>query len=354
MSPLNRTRFLDVRKDSMSRLLCTIAAAFATAASAHAAAPPAKPRLLTLREAYSMALQSLSMEGAGRSDDPEPPACDALRRDCLAGRLSHERRLVVLRRLHDAERAYWHLAAARLALDVARSGEGLATDLVRQSRFIPAGRRTAADFYQARGNLAMASARRREAAQAVARHERSLREVLGLAVGGPKLVPTDAPAVCWHPRKEEWMQIRDEAIAELPELALARARVEAAWKRGGPALAVAKLELDDLERKATARLLGEFAALSTAVERAKAARARSEAFDEQFRARHAEFTAGRGTLDMLLESHRFWVESLTQTNHREAECEAAWAAFDLARGAGLRRAYLSGSRNPLRPPKGER
>ncbi len=72
--------------------------------------------------------------------------------------------------------------------------------------------------------------------------------------------------------------------------------------------------------------------LSTASEQVKANGAQREAFAEQERVRKSEYDAGRGGLDTLLESQRFWADALANEHQAISTYATCVAGFAFARG----------------------
>jgi RNA polymerase sigma factor (sigma-70 family) len=77
------------------------------------------------------------------------------------------------------------------------------------------------------------------------------------------------------------------------------------------------------------------------------------AFGELLRARNEEYKAGRGTLDILLETQRFWADALSSEYAAIATYNNALASFEFAKGAALKRHKISmeeiRSRGPAQP-----
>jgi outer membrane protein TolC len=79
-------------------------------------------------------------------------------------------------------------------------------------------------------------------------------------------------------------------------------------------------------------LAGQYRQLITRYELIRANRAQREAFGLQMAARYQDFLAGRGTLDILLESQRFWAAALAQEYNEIANYQIALAAWEYAKG----------------------
>jgi outer membrane protein TolC len=358
------------------RLVWTMLAALVMVGVARGAAPPAeaKVRLLSLREARALALERAGREaGVAKpaARDPEPYARDALRRCCAKGQLTHDQRRALYQALLNVEVAYWNLAAAYWSLysrDQACRLAGATLDLVAH-RFV-AGKGRAADVWQARGQYALFLAQRRAALVEVRRSEQSLREILGMA-RGPSLIPTDTPSLIEV--RPDWRSAVAEMWERRPELTLAREELEVANKQLGMAklpigfragqtdlraaqlrLSTALIEMQS-ERVRALRYLGrQYEQLSVTHEQFRANRAQREAFGEQLRARQQEFLAGRGSLDDLLESQRFWADALANEFQQIVAYNNTLCAWDYARGHSLHRAQAIASKKPLQSADRER
>jgi RNA polymerase sigma factor (sigma-70 family) len=257
----------------------------------------------------------------------------------------------------NAEVAYWNLYGAWWTLHSREQGLRLAFDTFQRAMArYPAGKATAADFQQARGQYELFRAQRLQAIDTVLENERQLREVLGLAVeDGSRLVPGDAPTT--RPCQPDWKVALEEALAKRPEIRMARQDVKAAMKdserarKGGlpvPPLHMAFLHLartketlKDQELKAQRFLARYYRQLSTDYETIRAQRAQREAFGEQLRARQQEFLAGRGTLDILLEAQRFWADALANEYTAIVSYNNSLAGFEFGKGAILAHAKIT-------------
>ena len=91
--------------------------------------------------------------------------------------------------------------------------------------------------------------------------------------------------------------------------------------------------LVDQEKKAESFLYLYYKRLSTAYEQIKANRAQREAFGEQLRTRQLEYDAGRGTLDTLLESQRFWADALANEYQAIVTYNNSLVGFEFAKGS---------------------
>lgn len=90
--------------------------------------------------------------------------------------------------------------------------------------------------------------------------------------------------------------------------------------------------LKDQELKAESFLYNYYKRLSLAYEQIKANRAQREAFGEQLRTRQLEYAAGRGTLDTLLESQRFWADALANEYQAVVAYNNALVGFEFSKG----------------------
>jgi outer membrane protein TolC len=90
--------------------------------------------------------------------------------------------------------------------------------------------------------------------------------------------------------------------------------------------------LKDQELKAEHFLYNYYHRLDTAYEQIRANRATREAYGEQLRAQQLEYEAGRGTLDLLLESQRFWAEALAAEYQAVVDYNNALVGFEFAKG----------------------
>jgi outer membrane protein TolC len=144
--------------------------------------------------------------------------------------------------LLNVELAYWNLYAAYGNLYSQEQGLRFAYEAYRLSRAgFEAGRVKAADFYQTRGQYEQFRANRLAAIAAtgadnigatisgagVLERERELRALLNLPLDdGTRLVPSDAPTLA--PFRPDWQTAAQEALANRPELYLARQEVKVA------------------------------------------------------------------------------------------------------------------------------
>jgi hypothetical protein len=97
-------------------------------------------------------------------------------------------------------------------------------------------------------------------------------------------------------------------------------------------LACSYLVLQDQELKVE-RFLGlQYRRLASSYEQIRANRAQRQAFEQQLRLRQEQYLAGRSTLDILLESQRFWADALSE--EQRALCTYANAQIGFAFGRG--------------------
>jgi len=92
--------------------------------------------------------------------------------------------------------------------------------------------------------------------------------------------------------------------------------------------------LKDQELKAEHFLYNYYHRLDTAYERIRANRATREAYGEQLRVRQLQYEAGseKSTLDLLLESQRFWAEALANEYQAIVDYNNALVGFEFAKG----------------------
>jgi outer membrane protein TolC len=311
--------------------------------------------------------------------------------------------------LLNIETAYWNLYGAYWALYSREQGLQFAYTAFRLSKAkLEAGKISAADFYQSKGQYELFKAQRFQAIERVFEFERQLRGLLGMPVDdGTRLMPSDSPTLA--PYTPDWSTALQEALTKRPELYMARQDIKAAqmnlilaknqllpdvrftanydfqglgsqldggsgatttggaqninafrdladgrfssWSAGIQAvvplgfrfgnvqvrqaqlaLTRAMEVLKDQELKAEHFLYNYYHRLDTAYERIRANRATREAYGEQLRVRQLEYDAGRGTLDLLLESQRFWAEALASEYQAIVDYNNALVGFEFAKG----------------------
>jgi outer membrane protein TolC len=121
-----------------------------------------------------------------------------------------------------------------------------------------------------------------------------------------------------------------------------RLNVPIGWRNSYANVRIAKLQLvrayeqlRDQELKTQRFLAQRYRSIFVQYELIRTQRAAREAFAEQLRAKFAEFIAGRGTLDILLEAQRFWADALNKEYTAVRDYNNALAAFETAKGTIL-------------------
>jgi outer membrane protein TolC len=105
-------------------------------------------------------------------------------------------------------------------------------------------------------------------------------------------------------------------------------------------LARSREVLQDYQRK-TERFLGlQYRRMASQYQQIKAQRGQCEAFADQLKARTEEYAAGRGTLDILLESQRFWADAVASEFAAVVAYQNARTGFSYAKGAIMRREHV--------------
>jgi outer membrane protein TolC len=136
-------------------------------------------------------------------------------------RTEFERQVTFL--LLNVEGAYWNLYGAYYQLYSREEGMRYAFEAWRLTKvgLEQGGRAAAQDLAQARLQYEQFRGQRLTALGQVLESERQLRNLLGLRVeDGTRIVPSDAPALT--PVKPDWQTALNEALAQRPELILAR------------------------------------------------------------------------------------------------------------------------------------
>jgi outer membrane protein TolC len=129
--------------------------------------------------------------------------------------------------LFNVEFAYWGLYASYFQLYAAEQGlrQAYVTWQLTKSE-LDAGKKTAHEVAQVRAQFAEFRRLRVEALQFVLNWERQLRGILNLPIeDGKRIVPADAPTL--SPYNPDWNSAWTEAIANRPELQIARQEVKA-------------------------------------------------------------------------------------------------------------------------------
>jgi outer membrane protein TolC len=135
-------------------------------------------------------------------------------------RTEFERQVTFL--LLNVEGAYWNLYGAYYQLYSREEGMRYAFEAWRLTKVgLQAGRAAEQDLAQARLQYEQFRGQRLTALGQVLEDERQLRNLLGLRVeDGTRIVPSDAPTLT--PVKPDWQTALNEALAQRPELILAR------------------------------------------------------------------------------------------------------------------------------------
>jgi outer membrane protein TolC len=112
-------------------------------------------------------------------------------------------------------------------------------------------------------------------------------------------------------------------------------------------LARSYLFVQDEERKAQHAIAVPYRNLIEVIQLMQAARAQREAATDQLRARFTEFLAGKGTLDILLESQRVWSQALSDEYSTIAQYNIELVNFEFAKGTILQHDNITISEGPL-------
>lgn len=129
--------------------------------------------------------------------------------------------------LLNVETAYWNLYGSYWTLYSREQGLRFAFEAFKLNKArYEAGRATAADFYQSRGQYELFRAQRLAAIQTTLENERQLRMLLGMRIDdGTRLMPSDSPTL--SPYQPDWKVAWEEAMARRPELYIQRQEVKA-------------------------------------------------------------------------------------------------------------------------------
>jgi outer membrane protein TolC len=318
----------------------------------------------------------------------------------VAGRARLEFERGIDQMLLNVETAYWNLYGAYGNLHARCKGLQHAFEAWRivKSQF-DAGSKNKSEVAQARGQYELFRAQRLAAVDTVLDNERQLRALLGMQVeDGYRYVPCDTPSQ--KGVKPDWNSALKETLKKRPELILARQDVQANQlnltlakkvllpdlrntdtpKNSNPNNALARLSssqfndwqmglrlnmpigfraahanvriaklqlarssavLSDQELKAE-RFLGlQYRRIASYHAQIQAQRAQREAYAEQLKARNEEFRTERKTLDILLESQRFWADALSNEYAAIAGYNNALCAFAYAKGTIRDHAHLT-------------
>jgi hypothetical protein len=269
--------------------------------------------------------------------------------------------------LLNIENAYWNLYGSYWQLFSREQGLRLAYETWKDTEAqYRVGRVSKAALAQAEGQYDLLRSQRLQALDTVLDNERQLRAMMGMAISdGTRLVPCDEPTLV--EKTPDWKQGLHSALKHRPELRMSRQDVQLAARKAELAegvadyipikdgvrqaelqLARARLVLNDQELK-TERFLGlYYRRMSSAYAQIQAARAQREAFAQQVKIRGELYSAGANepggttpvTLNLLLESQRFWAEALA------TECQAivtynnSLAGWEYAKGEILKHAHV--------------
>jgi hypothetical protein len=366
----------------------------ALAPAAAFAAPPTldklgdKIRFLSLAEARAIALENSKLcQGRGFSptmgfdSDGSPNfGFELVRTRVLAGGKRGSKSIVLtgIRRdprpaefecnvnqmLLNVENAYWNLYGSYYQLYSREQGLRFAYETwkITGAQF-RVGRVSRAALAQAEGQYNLFRSQRLQTLDTVLDNERQLRAMMGMKiVDGERIVPSDAPTLV--EKKPDWRKALLHALKHRPELLLSRQDVQlAAWKaeaaeeaqeidskvqRAEFQLERARQVLNDQELKAE-RFLGlYYRRMSSAYFQIKAARAQREAFATQLEIRYELYRAGSNepgaqtpvSLDLLLESQRFWAEALATEYQAIVTYNNSLAGWEYAKGDMMKHARV--------------
>ena len=365
--------------------------------------PGKKFLFLSLAEARAIALeqstlgQRLLIPGIGLDSTQTPDNSESI--SVLAGGKPGSKRinLIGIRRdprpaelerhinqlLLNVENAYWNLYGSYWQLYSREQALRLAYETWKtaKERYKIGGIRQAA-VAQAEGQYQLFRSQRLQALDTVLDNERQLWAMMGWPTGdGVRLVPSDAPTLV--EKKPDWRKALKKAWKKRPELYLARADVfqhiigmpdgnrpeanQAASPcisrcsgtqckpANPPSRSDAELQLrrpfqvlQEQELKAE-RFLGlYYRRMSSAYFQIKAARAQREAFATQLQIRYELYKAGSNepgtnapvTLNLLLESQRFWAEALATEYQAIVTYNNAIAGWEYAKGDIMKHAHV--------------
>ncbi|MHB1422542.1 MAG: TolC family protein [Gemmataceae bacterium] len=321
--------------------------------------PGAKCRFISLAEARAIALEhnDASMRLlSGVKPGSKSIVITGIPRDPRPAEFERNVDQILL----NVENAYWNLYGSYYQLYSREQGLRFAYETwkITGAQF-RVGRVSRAALAQAEGQYNLFRSQRLQAIDTLLDNERQLRAMLGLPIKDrTRLVPIEAPTLVEH--KADWKEGWHRAMKKRPELYLARqhvekARVEVQAKQltGNimqPKLELARayLALKDQELKAE-RFLGlYYRRMSSAYSQIKAARAQREAFATQLRIRYELYKAGANepgtlapvTLDLLLESQRFWAESLATEYQAIVTYNNSICGWEFAKGDIMKHAHV--------------
>jgi hypothetical protein len=285
--------------------------------------------------------------------------------------------------LLNIENAYWNLYGSYWQLHSREQGLRLAYETCKVTRRLHDHERVScAAVAQAEGQYNLFRSQYLQALDTVLDNERQLRAMLGMKIEQHvRLIPSDAPSLV--EQKPDWKEGLDSALQNRPELYLARrdvkkmrAKLEETKNSGirqasavdtaEPAtpvrqaqlqLARANLVLQDQELKAE-RFLGlYYRRMSSAYFQIKAARAQREAFATQMKVRYELLRNGSNepgtdsSVNLLLESQRFWTEALATEYQAITTYNNALAGWDYAKGTIMKHARVRFGTEPAEKSK---
>jgi outer membrane protein TolC len=105
--------------------------------------------------------------------------------------------------------------------------------------------------------------------------------------------------------------------------------------------------LQDQEKKLASSIIKSYRDLFELHETIRIQRARREAAAEQLSARYKEFLAGRGSIDILLESQRTWADALQAEQDAIADYNISLADFERQKGTIQRHDHIAVTEGPL-------
>jgi hypothetical protein len=365
---------------------------------------PKKVRFVSLAEARAIALEqgsvgqpSLLCRGFGFesdgmwSKDAAKPVLASVKpgsKDIILTGITRNPRPAGLERninqmLLNVENAYWNLYGSYWQLYSREQGLRLAYETWKVSWTLhEKGTITQAALAQAEGQYNLFRSQRLQALDCVMDNERQLRAMLGMKIADTvRLVPSDAPSLV--EKKADWKKALDYTLKHRPELHMARMDVPKACaalreeeacdiqracvecapdepsrlRQAKLQVARATLVEQDQELKAE-RFLGlYYRRQSSAYFQIKAARAQRESFAKQLQVRDELYHTGGNasdaqtpvTLNLLLESQRFWAEALATEYQAIVTYNNAIAGWAYAQGKIMQHAHV---RFGDEPPEG--
>jgi hypothetical protein len=256
--------------------------------------------------------------------------------------------------------SYWQLYSREQALRFAYE-----TWKITEAQY-KVGRVSRAAVAQAEGQYNIFRGQRLAAIDTVLDNERQLRAMTGMKIkDGTQLVPSDAPTLV--EKKPDWKKGLHSTMKNRPELEMARQDVKlAGWeaavteelaeyipvsdgvRKAKLQLARASLVLQDQELKAERYLALWYRRMSSAYSQIKAARAQREAFGTQLTIRYELYKAGANepgtgnpvTLNLLLETQRYWAEALATEYQAIVTYNNALVGWEFAKGDIIKHAHV--------------